>query len=629
MNNSIEISLNDFYNNYRHKFNEITVGEGHNNPGSNRDMEKGQSKSRQNFRKPSSFNIQPNRSVHFKNFGKSTILLSRTSFFHTGASVAVFKPTQEYRGLIAKIDFLKRFKMTKDFIIKKTMLDPKIIYEDEDDDMNSEIYADAFIGAYLNRLRSLTPTTTIPITPCFMQVLDWFKTKENFVSPIKIRKKVYKTAQVQYVLMEKANFTFEKYLEGDLSIGTPTYRNINTFILILMHALESSFHFYNYIHYDLHDGNVMVKRILEKDKIDQIWSFERSREEPDDDVEDEKTYLYIQPEDHKNILPLIIDFGRSFIQVPFANAQDHNYSFEKKAIENDNKTSFFYPEIDYEEFGIYYEPDYLNRGFDLKLYAIKLLEIFFFDFGGSFIKKMKMESNIEDTNGFKIIIMKMLQIGKINPTILSLMESKIESEILGELGNLKYAFDPEKITKNALKPMNNFMDALISSIKYIEDGNYLSAYKKMWVDGGISESKSRLELLLTYWVWSPWVGVKNLKDEKTKKQGQELEPLFYEYTSATDIINDNYFQDNFGQKPKLSSRQYVDNRKIVSMAKWIHPAQLKRKQFMNFTPLECKFCKTKTKDRSILQICSGCNKVAYCSRDCQSKDWSEHKLECN
>jgi hypothetical protein len=29
-----------------------------------------------------------------------------------------------------------------------------------------------------------------------------------------------------------------------------------------------------------------------------------------------------------------------------------------------------------------------------------------------------------------------------------------------------------------------------------------------------------------------------------------------------------------------------------------------------------------------LQICVRCKLVSYCSRECQKKDWKQHRLEC-
>jgi ankyrin repeat protein len=40
---------------------------------------------------------------------------------------------------------------------------------------------------------------------------------------------------------------------------------------------------------------------------------------------------------------------------------------------------------------------------------------------------------------------------------------------------------------------------------------------------------------------------------------------------------------------------------------------------------ECEFCGCSTKR---LKVCSRCEKVRYCSRDCQVKDYKKHKKEC-
>lgn len=38
----------------------------------------------------------------------------------------------------------------------------------------------------------------------------------------------------------------------------------------------------------------------------------------------------------------------------------------------------------------------------------------------------------------------------------------------------------------------------------------------------------------------------------------------------------------------------------------------------------CRVCKKTRK----LKLCGGCKEVYYCSRECQCKDWLEHKAVC-
>lgn len=44
---------------------------------------------------------------------------------------------------------------------------------------------------------------------------------------------------------------------------------------------------------------------------------------------------------------------------------------------------------------------------------------------------------------------------------------------------------------------------------------------------------------------------------------------------------------------------------------------------------QCGICKNDTTDDKKMSVCSRCGVVAYCSRQCQSLSWPEHKHECN
>jgi hypothetical protein len=48
-------------------------------------------------------------------------------------------------------------------------------------------------------------------------------------------------------------------------------------------------------------------------------------------------------------------------------------------------------------------------------------------------------------------------------------------------------------------------------------------------------------------------------------------------------------------------------------------------KILNKMTSECEFCGCSTKR---LKVCSRCEKVCYCSRDCQVKDYKKHKKEC-
>lgn len=43
----------------------------------------------------------------------------------------------------------------------------------------------------------------------------------------------------------------------------------------------------------------------------------------------------------------------------------------------------------------------------------------------------------------------------------------------------------------------------------------------------------------------------------------------------------------------------------------------------------CGWCGKKAKEvEGSLKQCSGCRKILYCGKECQKKDWQEHKVVC-
>ena len=48
--------------------------------------------------------------------------------------------------------------------------------------------------------------------------------------------------------------------------------------------------------------------------------------------------------------------------------------------------------------------------------------------------------------------------------------------------------------------------------------------------------------------------------------------------------------------------------------------------FLRIVDKTCKSCENKNKKQ--LKRCSKCEVVYYCNKECQRKDWKEHKIEC-
>ena len=42
----------------------------------------------------------------------------------------------------------------------------------------------------------------------------------------------------------------------------------------------------------------------------------------------------------------------------------------------------------------------------------------------------------------------------------------------------------------------------------------------------------------------------------------------------------------------------------------------------------CAVCRQRTEDDAPLMKCTRCQYVRYCGRDCQTRDWRHHKVEC-
>ena len=74
---------------------------------------------------------------------------------------------------------------------------------------------------------------------------------------------------------------------------------------------------------------------------------------------------------------------------------------------------------------------------------------------------------------------------------------------------------------------------------------------------------------------------------------------------------------------------YVDNGLACFSTYTISSAIIKKAMNTFNSRLEEKYICNGCKIISLkLKICTGCNKVLYCSRECQKKDWKEHKKIC-
>ena len=80
----------------------------------------------------------------------------------------------------------------------------------------------------------------------------------------------------------------------------------------------------------------------------------------------------------------------------------------------------------------------------------------------------------------------------------------------------------------------------------------------------------------------------------------------------------------------LKNRELKDDEKDVDEEDNQLPIIMNRhcvleKRFANYKPT-CNYCKNE--DTQVKEICAGCYRVRYHNKDCQLKDWQDHKLEC-
>ncbi len=117
--------------------------------------------------------------------------------------------------------------------------------------------------------------------------------------------------------------------------------------------------------------------------------------------------------------------------------------------------------------------------------------------------------------------------------------------------------------------------------------------------------------------------IKALKDECTKKIN--LADLAKPPTSILGF----YFIHLFAHTQALlanlsqSSQQAINDRAIFKEAVKSFSESIREKNLMH-----CAFCDVDSGKKQLF-TCTSCKQLAYCSKDCQKKDWPQHKDRCN
>jgi len=70
-------------------------------------------------------------------------------------------------------------------------------------------------------------------------------------------------------------------------------------------------------------------------------------------------------------------------------------------------------------------------------------------------------------------------------------------------------------------------------------------------------------------------------------------------------------------------------RSHIALQKCVEEVSLPPQQQANITLKQCNGCKKQETQQNQFQRCGKCKKVYYCSKECQRRDWPNHKKTCN
>lgn len=480
----------------------------------------------------------------------------------TGGDLHLMTPSRSYEEVLRKKRYIDWARLADQFVIKRSPLPLGIKFAM----VRKEAYADALIGYYLNRLRFSGLPSAAAITPCFVQIIDWFKSK---------------THESQFTIMERAELSFEDFIKTG---ATP--RQILAQLIMTLHALESFWEFYGGVHYDLHLGNLMLRRARPVMLADSVWTFER----PAGTSASGSQLLRIVPADHGGFLPSIIDYGRTRIQVPFRGAELHGYTFDAAVPGTGDGTKFTRVlHVEMSNYGIvsgHRNVGPVNRGWDIRRLGVEL-----------FARVLpQMETNYA------------------NDPYLPYLQ-----DIAFGMSGLDYYV--ERVRRDTLSG-EVFPQKNIRILRYVLDAvrkaDYLAISKMLDVSGSIGVGLYKA--LLEGWAWSPRVFY--------KKDGSLIYPR-----TPSDLLNHSVVTSLATKN--LSARDA--SRPVEAMAVWRDPTEMEDTK--RFTPVRRSIVVAKAVDSFVCsaplcnrvgrRACGRCLLKRYCSEECQKRGWPAHRRkEC-
>lgn len=500
----------------------------------------------------------------------------------TGGEIDLMMPSQTYANLLRKLRYVDWTRLADRFVVK-------IVSLTDDPNERQDAYNDAVAGYHLNRLRFSGLPSGAPITPCFAQVIDWFRSSTG--GP----------RGTQYTIMEHADFTFERYLGGRLvrlvSGGglIPSARRLLAHVAMVLHALEAAWEWFGYLHYDLHEGNVLMRKARPNVVAQSDWTFERARDR--DNGDRARGTLRFSPDDHGGLIPTVIDFGMNRLQVPYRGAERDGYELGRdpgldvrftRIVHGDSVLQRRHGRVT-GTLG----PDGLppNRGWDIRRWGLELLTWM----GIYAVDRTAGGENARLIDELSRVLLKMTGV-----------DVWLRRTLGSRFGG----------TRAEIARTTKIRAALDDAVR---DGRYFEA--AMAFDPNSPHGEDLFDVVLRDWCWSANV-----------YEGQRGSRRLIYARTPSDVLDDELFAKSFGD---VGPSRPGDER----MAEWRDPASMN--DTATFTPVESRceanegtrksasMCRGPLCRRVAARVCGRCRRERYCSPECQTNAWRMHRDECS
>ena len=530
-------------------------------------------------------------------------------------------PSLQYRNLLRFVSYLDSINFDKPlltFNVKKYQLIPSLMdvpSRRKGSVLSNEMkYNNVIINYYLNQLRVYrngkekrqirsNPSINLylpPITPCFIRILDWYKERSNDRRRWQVTIKDNKS-------LNFIDYFHDKYDNNNNIKEKLSIHDILTQIMIILHALEVSWEFYSFIHYNLHIDNIYMDNIEDVHVYTadlrypliykKTWVFERPGQQKP---------IYIDKSFHNNQLPIIDNFFFSRLQAPFEGAERFGYSYVKRdELPTDRMgiTKFvrlrYLDEIegDQNPSHNYHDTRMLMLSFLYSTYIVTRTE----RMGRKFREALK--ENTPESHAFKRLALKMM-------------------------GIVHMPINEWRSHSTSVRPYINLIADASVLLVLEEAKRKLTSKLVSGVNVDIKTSKIFDKL---------WTKQKNIAVTKNiytflNKDGVWINSDHYVGLTVTELLNDEYFQFISKKSKEMFmevGRSPVDEVKIV--AKWRKPNPfpdeplfiIDRSKHLEFTPINCTICGEKAQ-----YVCKTCHTVYYCGEECQREDWGDHGRKC-